>query len=117
MPIRFRCPYCNQLLGIARRKAGTVVECPACHGHVAVPAVEPPPLPAPAISAEAPAEAAGPFDVELVAPPPLPAPNIAHPPPAGIVLSRPRLLLLTAGLLALLALTFVAGLLLGRFLL
>ena len=25
MPIRFRCAYCNQLMAIARRKAGTVV--------------------------------------------------------------------------------------------
>src|SRR5947209_4069935 len=34
MPIRFRCAYCNQLLGIARRKAGTVVRCPTCAGEV-----------------------------------------------------------------------------------
>jgi hypothetical protein len=40
MPIRFRCAYCNQLLGIARRKAGTVVRCPTCAGQVVVPAVE-----------------------------------------------------------------------------
>ncbi len=38
MPIRFRCAYCNQLLGIARRKAGTVVRCPTCAGQVVVPA-------------------------------------------------------------------------------
>src|SRR6516162_2252797 len=37
MPIRFRCQYCNQLLGIARRKAGTAVQCPTCHGQVIVP--------------------------------------------------------------------------------
>src|SRR5262245_32816362 len=37
MPIRFRCAYCNQLLGIARRKSGTVVRCPTCAGHVVVP--------------------------------------------------------------------------------
>src|SRR5437879_5887839 len=37
MPIRFRCAYCNQLLGIARRKAATVVRCPTCAGHVVVP--------------------------------------------------------------------------------
>ena len=30
MPIRFRCAYCNQLMGIARRKAGTVIRCPNC---------------------------------------------------------------------------------------
>ena len=40
MPIRFRCAYCNQLLGIARRKAGTVVRCPTCAGQVVVPNVE-----------------------------------------------------------------------------
>jgi hypothetical protein len=37
MPIRFRCAYCNQLMGIARRKAGTVVRCPNCAGQVIVP--------------------------------------------------------------------------------
>jgi len=37
MPIRFRCPYCNQLLGIARRKAGTAVHCPTCQKPVTVP--------------------------------------------------------------------------------
>ena len=37
MPVRFRCAYCNQLLGIARRKAGTVVRCPTCSGQVIVP--------------------------------------------------------------------------------
>src|SRR5207237_473885 len=40
MPIRFRCAYCNQLLGIARRKAGTVVRCPTCAGQVVVPTVD-----------------------------------------------------------------------------
>jgi hypothetical protein len=53
MPIRFRCPYCSQLLGIARRKAGTKVECPTCHAQVLVPhfdssgEVPSPPAPAP----------------------------------------------------------------------
>jgi hypothetical protein len=37
MPIRFRCAYCNQLLGIARRKVGTMVRCPTCAGQVVVP--------------------------------------------------------------------------------
>src|SRR5947209_19491873 len=40
MPIRFRCAYCNQLLGIAHRKAGSVVRCPTCAGQVVVPNVE-----------------------------------------------------------------------------
>ena len=33
MPIRFRCAYCNQLMGIAHRKAGSVVRCPTCGGQ------------------------------------------------------------------------------------
>jgi phage FluMu protein Com len=37
MPIRFRCKYCNQLIGIARRKAGSDVSCPTCHGRLTVP--------------------------------------------------------------------------------
>lgn len=40
MPIRFRCAYCNQLMGIARRKAGSVVRCPTCSGQVVVPTLE-----------------------------------------------------------------------------
>lgn len=40
MPIRFRCAYCNQLLGISRRKAGTVVRCPTCAGQVIVPTAD-----------------------------------------------------------------------------
>jgi hypothetical protein len=45
MPIRFRCAYCNQLMAIARRKAGTVVRCPTCAGQVVVPALDAPPGP------------------------------------------------------------------------
>jgi hypothetical protein len=37
MPIRFRCVYCNQLLGISRRKAGTTVRCTTCNGQLIVP--------------------------------------------------------------------------------
>jgi hypothetical protein len=37
MPIRFRCVYCNQLLGISKRKAGTVVRCTTCQGQLIVP--------------------------------------------------------------------------------
>lgn len=41
MPVRFRCVYCNQLLGIARRKAGQVVRCTNCGGQIIVPEAEP----------------------------------------------------------------------------
>jgi hypothetical protein len=37
MPIRFRCVYCNQLLGISRRKAGMTVRCTTCDGQLIVP--------------------------------------------------------------------------------
>ena len=37
MPIRFRCQHCHQLMGIARRKSGTEVQCPTCRHHVVVP--------------------------------------------------------------------------------
>ena len=37
MPIRFRCTYCNRLLGIATRKAGTETMCPHCGYTITVP--------------------------------------------------------------------------------
>src|SRR5260370_32219784 len=49
MPIKFRCKYCNQLMGIARRKAGTDVNCPTCNGVLRVPLQDEPSAPAPAV--------------------------------------------------------------------
>ena len=40
MPLRFRCGYCNRLLGIARRKAGSNTTCPHCGATIAVPTPE-----------------------------------------------------------------------------
>jgi phage FluMu protein Com len=40
MPIRFRCPSCNQMLGIASRKAGSQIECPTCGMTQRVPTAE-----------------------------------------------------------------------------
>lgn len=37
MPIQFRCAACQQLLGIAKRKAGSVVDCPTCRVKTLVP--------------------------------------------------------------------------------
>ena len=37
MPIRFRCPSCEQLLAIGTRKAGTLVDCPTCGRTLRVP--------------------------------------------------------------------------------
>lgn len=45
MPIRFRCAYCNQLMGIATRKAGKVITCPKCAGQVVVPKPDPDSIP------------------------------------------------------------------------
>jgi len=50
MPIQFRCGACQQLLGIAKRKAGSVVDCPTCRTKTLVPATSsevgtPPPPP------------------------------------------------------------------------
>ena len=44
MPIRFRCVYCDKLLGIAKRKAGAVVDCPQCKQPLIVPTPEPEPV-------------------------------------------------------------------------
>src|SRR5205807_5919687 len=102
MPIRFRCAYCNQLMGIARRKAGTIVRCPRCAGQVIVPDPGPeaapdpvpeaaPPRNGPAPETPRPATAPGPVLFEqsdfekLFEPGPLvPAaapPQVAAPPP------------------------------------
>jgi hypothetical protein len=71
MPIRFRCAYCNQLLGIARRKSGTVVRCPTCAGQVVVPSMDEVPADEPVAPAPAPAPAPGPSVI------PAPAPAVA----------------------------------------
>ncbi len=116
MPIRFRCPFCDQLLGISRRKVGTVIECPNCHGQVGVPGDDPVPeaaslpgapppepllfgAPAPAFGAPLPALA-----------PPAP-PTIA--PTADYVLSTTTAALLVIGAVTLLGVAFLVGLLIG----
>jgi hypothetical protein len=103
MPIRFRCAYCNQLMGIARRKAGTVVSCPTCQGQVVVPTPEPgmePPL-MPLPPQEPPATAGNvfdqhDFDPELFNPNPMPAhaaplpgPAFSHPLTAPVSVPQP----------------------------
>jgi hypothetical protein len=91
MPIRFRCAYCNQLMGIARRKAGTVVSCPTCHGQVVVPTPEPPlqPVQMPPPPGNGPAGPANVFDRQdfdagMFNPKPIPAPPPAPSPPRPV---------------------------------
>jgi DNA-directed RNA polymerase subunit RPC12/RpoP len=130
MPIRFRCAYCNQLMGISRRKAGSVVRCPKCAGDIIVPT--------PDEGARAP---------EGAAPKPLNEtfedkglermlqPSATHAQPdddeaqaayllgsertfpealQGLYLSRSALVLAVIGVIALLAVAFGAGFLAGR---
>ena len=40
MPIRFRCPNCETMLSIGRRKTGTMIVCPKCADQILVPAAE-----------------------------------------------------------------------------
>lgn len=40
MPIKFRCSYCRQFLGISRGRAGGVVDCPTCGRSIRVPELD-----------------------------------------------------------------------------
>lgn len=40
MPIKFRCSYCRQFLGISRGRAGEVVDCPTCGRSIRVPGLD-----------------------------------------------------------------------------
>jgi hypothetical protein len=52
MPIKFRCPHCEQFLGISRAKAGTVTDCPTCGRTIRIPNLDGTraPLPAPQLN-------------------------------------------------------------------
>src|SRR5262245_43033979 len=88
MPIRFRCYNCQQLLGIARRNAGTQVDCPTCRRTLTVPNQDQDDAPLPA-----------PLPVPAPAPVPVPAPALferddfdalLRPPPSMAVDAPPR---------------------------
>jgi hypothetical protein len=122
MPIRFRCAYCNQLMGISRRKAGTVVRCPTCAGQVVVPD------PAQAASArqeagaqvferpdfEVPLQKPGPRPVRGAVPARVEVEPIALNEPRGLFLSAGKIVFLILLLLVLLGASFFAGLMVGR---
>ena len=40
MPIKFRCPNCQQFLGISRAKAGLITDCPTCGRTIRVPELD-----------------------------------------------------------------------------
>lgn len=40
MPIKFRCNYCRQFLGISRAQAGGIVDCPTCGRSIRVPMLD-----------------------------------------------------------------------------
>lgn len=52
MPIKFRCNYCRQFLGISRAQAGGIVDCPTCGRSIRVPQLDGSlqPLPAPELN-------------------------------------------------------------------
>lgn len=54
MPIKFRCNYCHQFLGISRNRAGGVVDCPTCGRTIRVPELDGSvaPLPPPEIDSD-----------------------------------------------------------------
>lgn len=104
MPIRFRCAYCNQLMGIARRKAGSIIRCPKCAGQVIVPTPVPEGVPGAAGAGPQPLPMPGPgpalfegSDIEKLfgtqpaaAPPaPLPSSSLAQPQPYFDIESLP----------------------------
>src|SRR5436853_391270 len=133
MPIRFRCAYCNQLMGISHRKAGSVVRCPKCAGEIIVPVPEgaAPPEEGPeqavppeelkfeprvnlpvnvAVNAAAPTEnAPPPADVQVRAPAPALAPRRR-----GLFLPLGMLIVSLIVVILLLILVFVLGLIIGR---
>ena len=90
MPIRFYCPFCDQLLGIASRKAGSAIECPRCKGRVGVP------LPGAAAPVRGPAPGVEPVMLS-----------------ADVLLSPNQVALLFVAMLVLLSLAFIAGLVIG----
>ena len=53
MPIKFRCSYCRQFLGISRNRAGEVFDCPTCGRTIRVPSLDGTvaPVPAPELNA------------------------------------------------------------------
>ncbi|MBI2805101.1 MAG: hypothetical protein HYX68_08985 [Planctomycetes bacterium] len=141
MPIRFRCAYCSQLMGISRRKAGTVVRCPKCAGEIIVPGgeePEPPESPAEqqagpqafddpnigqvfeqSASVETPAVADfTPRQAPIAAMPPETAPpSLESPPPpkrAGLFIPMGMLVVSLGVIVLLLILMFVIGLIIGR---
>ncbi|TWT50116.1 hypothetical protein KOR42_36630 [Thalassoglobus neptunius] len=52
MPIKFRCPHCEQFLGISRSRAGAITDCPTCGRTIRVPQLDGSidPLPEPEIN-------------------------------------------------------------------
>lgn len=54
MPIKFRCSYCRQFLGISRNRGGEIVDCPTCGRSIRVPGLDGVvvPLPGPELNGE-----------------------------------------------------------------
>jgi DNA-directed RNA polymerase subunit RPC12/RpoP len=135
MPVRFRCVYCNQLLGISSRKAGTVVRCTKCDGQIIVPEPESfvaasakgkeyQPLPDDLLERDDLDALLQPFDFDNPMPLPAPVEQKLPPCPAPVLTDKSSSMLAanqrkwpnrtTIGWTLLAALTFVIGYLVGR---
>ena len=130
MPIRFRCAYCNQLMGISTRKAGKVVRCPKCAGEIIVPVPEGMEAPEPEPATAGPIafedqhfeqHLAGPANGQVnasatAATVTAPAPLVTATPPKRVGLFLPLgMLILSLGVVVLLLiLMFVLGLIIGQ---
>jgi hypothetical protein len=118
MPIRFRCVYCDKLLGIARRKAGAVVNCPQCQQPLIVPTPEDMLDPAPDQTYRGPAEVPVPTPVKTAGPPAafptVPQQRTPAAKSPGIVLTTGKLIAAGVVVLALLGAAFVGGYLIGK---
>src|SRR5262245_17104966 len=123
MPIRFRCAYCSQLMGIAKRKAGTIVKCPKCAGEIIVPTPEghesapegvelaghDAPETSPHVSMDA-------DNTNVATETSAPMPVLPPPPPdrLGIFLSIGALVVSVIVIILLMILMFVLGLIIGK---
>jgi hypothetical protein len=89
MPIRFRCSYCNRLLGIATRKAGTQTRCPHCGYEITVPVPQDDESKTERLSLDDAEQPMGRGSTEVLAEPAVAAPAPPSPPPVEQAEAQP----------------------------
>ena len=81
MPVQFTCPHCTQLMSVARRKVGEVVQCVNCGGGVMVPHPlqdEYQPGETDESALQPPSSDSGTLNHEMLSEPTVPSPNAAR---------------------------------------